>query len=57
MSFEIGIEKKPTYYEPNFWRDNLQSKILKKGSEINECQGDLKSSFYRYYCFLSKKTK
>ena len=57
MSFEIGIEKKPTQYEPNFWRDNLQSKILKKGSEINECQGDLKSSFYRYYCFLSKKTK
>ena len=64
MSFEIGslrcvkyIEKKQTQYQPDFWAGNLQSKILKKGSEKNEYQEDLKSSFYRYYWFLSKKTK
>ena len=53
MSFEIGglrcvkhIEKKPTQHQPNFWGEgNLQSEILKKGSETNECRGDLKSSF------------
>ena len=27
---------------------------LKKGSEKNECCGDLKSSFHRYDCSLSK---
>ena len=68
MRFEIDslrcvkyIEKKLTQYQPNFWGGrgggNLQSKILKKVSDKNEFWGDLKISFYRYYCFFSKKTK
>ena len=32
-------------------------KSQKKGSEKKEFQGVLKSSFYRYYCLLSKRTK